>query len=607
MNTLRLLFFSFTRIWGVLPKNLRSATGGLLSTMVVLGVLELCGIMSLSVFAGVLNDPEQVQRSRYAAKLVEYFPSLLPVFSDARLLMLVAVFIPITMIMLKNIVSAYVAWKTGLLGGEVSSYVGCEIMKRFVYMPYDWHISALSADAFTKMSWRHYLGQLLIQSLIVYSNLITSGMLFLGLFFYAPGMTILVLGVMAISATVLYGIIRKNIDSASHTFATAQAEESQATMTAVRGIREILIYQQQPVFLTAISQAVTKGIRPQVFLQTAPPIPTWVLETMGFILIGATLAWMTLIQDASRAAITANIAMLTLTTWRVLPSLNRAVGAIVNIRAAQPMGLPCLDYMEKLKAAPQLSVESQAKDFSIKQHIRLENVFYRYPGAEQDSLKGVTLEIPRGASVGIIGASGAGKSTLVNLLSGLLQPTRGEIRVDGKPMTPEQMLSYRQSIGYVPQNPYLMAGTVADNISFSQWGKPADTEKIHAACRQAQIDFLGDNFENISRGIGENGAGLSGGQAQRVTIARALYAAPAVLIFDEATSSLDLHTEESIRKTISDLPQNITRVIIAHKLSALKNCDLVYWLEDGKVFRKGATEELLADYQATDINITATK
>ena len=568
--------------------------------MVILGALELCGIMSLSVFAGVLNDPEQVLRSRYAAKLVEHFPSLLPIFSDVRLLILAAVFIPITLIMLKNIVSAHVAWKTGLLGGEVSSYVGCEIMKRFVYMPYDWHLSALSAEAFTKMTWRQYLGQLLIQSLVAYSNLITSGILFLGLFFYAPGMTILVLGVMAISATVLYGIIRKNIDRASHAFATAQAEESQATMTAVRGIREILIYQQQPVFLQAISQAVTKGIRPQAFLQTAPPIPTWVLETMGFVLIGATLAWMTLIQDASRAAITANIAMLTLTTWRVLPSLNRAVGAIVSIRAVQPMGLPCLDYMETLKAAPQLSVDSQGKDFTIKQHIRLDNVFYRYPGAEQDSLKGVTLEIPRGASVGIIGASGAGKSTLVNLLSGLLQPTQGEIQVDGKPMTPEQMLSYRQSIGYVPQNPYLMAGTVADNISFSQWGKPADTDRIYAACRHAQIDFLGDNFENISRGIGENGAGLSGGQAQRVTIARALYAAPAVLIFDEATSSLDLHTEESIRKTIADLPQNITRIIIAHKLTALKNCDLVYWLEDGKVFRKGATDEILAGYQASD-------
>ena len=603
METLRLLFLSFTRIWCILTPKLRRSTGFLLATLIILGLLELCGIMSLSLFAGVLNDPEQVRRSPYASELIKLFPLFSPILSDVRLLMLVAVFIPIIMIALKNVVAAYVTWKTGLLGGEVSSYVGCEIMRRFVYMPYEWHISTLSAEAFTKMTWRHFLGQLLIQSLVAYSNFITSGLLFLGLFFYAPGMTILVLGVMAISATVLYGAIRKKVDHASNTFAVAQAEESQATMTAVRGIREILIYQQQPVFLQAISQAVTKGIRPQVFLQTAPPIPTWVLESMGFLLIGGTLAWMTLIQDASRASITANIAMLTLTTWRVLPSLNRAVGAIVSIRAAQPMGLPCLAYMEKLKSAPQQSIDSHDKNFTIKKNIRLHNVFYRYPAAEQDSLQGVTLEIPRGASVGIIGPSGAGKSTLVNVLSGLLQPTQGEIQVDGRPMTQEQMSSYRQSIGYVPQNPYLMAGTVADNISFSQWGKPADMKKMHAACRQAQIDFLGENFENISRAIGENGAGLSGGQAQRVTIARALYAAPAVLIFDEATSSLDVHTEESIRKTISDLPQNITRIIIAHKLSALTNCDLVYWLEDGKVFRNGATDELLADYQAMNRDI----
>ena len=601
METFRLLFSSFTRIFGVLPQKLRNATGWLLATMIILGVLELCGIMSLSLFAGVLNDPEQVQRSRYAAKLTSYFPFLLPIFSDVRLLMLVSIFIPIVLIMLKNVVSAYVTWKTGLLGGEVSSYVGCEIMRRFVYMPYDWHISAAGAEAFTKMTWRHFVEQLLIQSLVVYSNFITSGLLFLGLFFYAPGMTILVLGIMAISAATLYGAIRKNIDRASHAVAAAQAEETQATMTAVRGIREILIYQQQPVFLQAIAQAITKGVRPQVFLQTAPPIPSWVLESMGFLLIGGTLTWMTLIQDASRAFITANIAMLTLTTWRVLPSLNRAVGAIVSIRAAQPMGLPCLDYMEKLQAAPQVpTTGSHCKDFTITDNIRIDNVFYRYPGAEQYSLKGVTLDIPRGASVGIIGASGAGKSTMVNLLSGLLQPTEGEILVDGRKLSPEQMQCYRQSIGYVPQNPYLMAGTVADNITLSQWGKPADMERLYAACRLAQIDFLGENFENASRNIGENGAGLSGGQAQRVTIARALYANPSVLIFDEATSSLDFHTEESIRKIISELPQDITRIIIAHKLSALRNCDLVYWLEDGRVHRKGATSKLLADYQTDD-------
>lgn len=570
--------------------------------MIILGFLELGGIMSLSLFAGVLNDPERVQQSKYAARLIEYFPFLQPIFADVRVLMLAAVMCPILMIVAKNIVSAYVTWKTGLLGGEVAGYVGCEIMRRFVYMPYDWHISSLSAEAFTKMSWRHALGQVLIQSLVAYSNFITAGLLFLGLFVYAPGLTMLVLGAMAVTAVMLYGTIRKNIDNASQDNAEAQADESRATMAAVRGIREILIYQQQPVFLRAISQAVTNGLRPQAFLQTAPPIPSWVLESVGFLLIGFTLAWMTLVQDANRAAITANIAMLTLTAWRVLPSLNRAVGAIVNIRANQPMGMPCLEYMEQLKSAPQLAEESQDSGFTINEGIYLDNVYYRYPGATQDSLKGVTLDIPKGASVGIIGKSGAGKSTLINVLSGLLQPASGKILVDGREMTSGQMLAYRQSIGYVPQNPFIMAGTVAENIAFSQWGRPPDTARLHAACRQAQIDFLGDNFENLSRVIGENGAGLSGGQAQRVTIARALYARPAVLIFDEATSSLDHGTEESLRKTIADLPQGTTRIIIAHKLTALKNCDLVYWLQDGKIYLKGDANTLLESYQMESSN-----
>lgn len=586
----------------MLPTRLRRATTTLFVAMIVLGLLELGGIMSLSLFVGVLNDPERVQQSKYATRLIEYIPLLIPIFADARVLMLVAVMVPILMIVAKNVLSAYVTWKTGLLGGEVAGYVGYEIMRRFVYMPYDWHISSMSADAFTKMSWRHALGQVLIQSLVAYSNFITAGLLFLGLFVYAPGLTMLVLGVMAVTAGALYGAIRKNIDRSSQDNAAAQADESRATMAAVRGIREILIYQQQPVFLRAISQAVTNGLRPQAFLQTASPIPSWVLESVGFLLIGLTLAWMTLAQDASRAAITANIAMLTLTAWRVLPSLNRAVGAIVNIRANQPMGMPCLEYMEQLKAVPQLAAESEDPDFAIKDGIHLDNIYYRYPGAKQDSLKGVTLDIPKGASVGIIGKSGAGKSTLINVLSGLLQPASGKILVDGREMTPGQVLAYRQSVGYVPQNPYLMAGTVAENIAFSQWGRPPDAVRLHEACRQAQIDFLGENFENLSRGIGENGAGLSGGQAQRVTIAHALYARPAVLIFDEATSSLDHRTEESIRRTIAELPQGITRVIIAHKLTALKNCDLVYWLEDGRVYRKGVTAELLADYQASEEN-----
>ena len=512
---------------------------------------------------------------------------------------LCAVTLPIGLIILKNIMWSVVTWKTGLLGGEVAGYVGREIMRRFVHMPYDWHISALSAEAFTKMSWRHSLGQLLIQSLMAYSNFITAGLLFLGLFFFAPGLTLLVLGVMGIVAISLYGGIRERVDRASESLAKAQGEEARATMAAVRGIREILIYQQQPAFLRAITQAVEKSIRPQTFLGVAPPIPSWTLESTGFLLIGLTLAWLVLVQDAGRNEVTTTIAMLALTAWRVLPSLNRAVGAIVNIRANQPMGLPCLEYMESLQEVPDQAPVKQT-NFALRKGIRLDNVYYRYPKAKEDSLCGITLEIPHGACAGFVGKSGSGKSTLVNIVSGLLQPTRGNLLVDEQEMTPELLSAYRRKIGYVPQNPYLMPGTVAANITFSEWDQPPDEERLRRACCQAGIDFLGKNFEDLQRGLGEGGAGLSGGQAQRVTIARALYAEPSVLIFDEATSSLDHLTEEGIQRTISALPQGMTRILVAHKLTTLAQCDLVYWLENGKLVRQGSAQEILADYQSTE-------
>ena len=574
---------------------MRNSTRILFACMLLLSILELASIMSLSLFSSILNAPEHVLNSRHTAAFLAHFPVFAPVFSDIRYLMLCAVTLPIGLIILKNIMGAFISWKTGLLGGEVAGYVGREIMSRFVHMPYDWHISALSADAFTKMSWRNSLGQLLIQSLTVYSNFITAGLLFLGLFFFAPGLTLLVLGVMGIVATSLYGGIRERVDRASESLAKAQSEELRATMAAVRGIREIFIYQQQPAFSRAITQAVEKGIRPQTFLGVAPSIPSWTLESTGFLLIGLTLAWMLLVQDAARNEVATTIAMLALTAWRILPSLNRMVGAIVGIRANQPRGLPCLEYMESLQKVPD-QISTQQADFVLAGGICLENVHYRYPGAQEDALRGITLDIPKGACVGFVGKSGAGKSTLVNILSGLLQPTQGRMLADGREMELPVLAAYRRKVGYVPQNPYLMAGTVVENVTFSEWGRPPDEERLRKACSQAEIDFLGEDFEDLKRPVGENGAGLSGGQAQRVTIARALYPDPEVLIFDEAASSLDHVTEAAIQRTVSDLPQGMTRIIVAHRLNSLRQCDRVYWLEGGRVVRQGTAQDILGEY-----------
>ena len=195
-----------------------------------------------------------------------------------------------------------------------------------------------------------------------------------------------------------------------------------------------------------------------------------------------------------------------------------------------------------------------------------------------------------------MGRSGAGKSTFINILSGLLQPTSGRLLVNGKALTAGELSAYRRQIGYVPQTPYLIAGTVAQNVAFIDWGHEVDAGKVRRACRGAAIDFLGADCCEIDRIVSKGGNGLSGGQLQRISIARALYTEPEVLIFDEATSALDHVSETAIQETMNTSKGIRTCVIAAHRLTTLDICDRVIWLEDGRCKLYGNTDIVLKRY-----------
>nr|WP_300882415.1 ATP-binding cassette domain-containing protein [uncultured Desulfovibrio sp.] len=213
----------------------------------------------------------------------------------------------------------------------------------------------------------------------------------------------------------------------------------------------------------------------------------------------------------------------------------------------------------------------------------------------------MTLTVKKGEKVALIGPSGSGKSTLAGILSGLLPPAGGSITVDGIPLTPERAAAFAMRIGYVAQMPFLFAGTLAENVAFSHWGEPWDETAVRAACRQAAIDFVDDRPEGLRQAIGENGSGLSGGQAQRVCIARALYPEPDVIIFDEATSALDQANENAIRHTIEHLSRNVTCILIAHRLSTVEQCDRIIWLEHGRIVMEGPPDTVLSHYRRSSV------
>ena len=592
---LKNFFGDYLRIYRILPRRLRCVTLGVFALTAILATAEVLSIFSISFLAMSIAAPERLLAIRPVALLFQMFPWLEGLSTDMRLFALAVSGSVICLIAAKNALSALVGFRTKYLEAEVAMVAGESIFKQYLYSPYIAHLVGNSQVMFQALSWRSQLGAMFGVLIMIYSYAAITLTLFTMIILLTPWAVLLVIVAVTATAVAIYRTLKSRLDTAGINAAEYSRKESQYTMNAMRGIRETLIYRQQGTFFASYRQTCQDSVSDKTFMSVAPFIPTWILEIAGFMVIPATLWVMYFVQDASMARITGILTIIMLVAWRVLPMLNRTVAAMVTVRGLRHAALDCLEQVEEALVAPAPVPPEPDPDFALREGIRLTRVNFRYPKSENDCLNDIDYFIPCGSRLGVIGQSGAGKSTLALILSGLVQPNSGAMQVDGRELTPEALTAYCLRVGYVPQSPYLMPGTLAENVAFSQWGKPWDEEKVRLACRMAELDVAETRGLDLS--IGENGAGLSGGQAQRLAIARALYVNPSILILDEATSALDGGVEGAIMDTIFALPQSITTVIIAHRLSTVERCDTLLWLEEGRLVASGPPDELLPRYQ----------
>jgi ABC-type multidrug transport system fused ATPase/permease subunit len=259
---------------------------------------------------------------------------------------------------------------------------------------------------------------------------------------------------------------------------------------------------------------------------------------------------------------------------------------------------PALDSLHRdlVSLAPQPVQAPAAAPLPLARAITLEGITYAYPKAPRAAVQGLALEIPAFTTVGLVGATGSGKTTTVDIILGLLEPQAGQLRVDGAPITAENRRAWQRSLGYVPQQIFLADDTVAANIAFGIPKNQIDREAVERAARIANLhDFVTLEMpQGYSTVVGERGIRLSGGQRQRIGIARALYHRPQVLILDEATSALDNLTEQAVMEAVHALGHEITIILIAHRLSTVRDCDHIYLLEKGQLTAQGTYDELVA-------------
>jgi len=279
----------------------------------------------------------------------------------------------------------------------------------------------------------------------------------------------------------------------------------------------------------------------------------------------------------------------------VLPSTVRLLGATNGIR----VGVGSLDLIvADMQAASALAHETDeeerdAEPLVVRREVAVRDLTFRYQGSDEDVVRGIDLDLPAGTSTALVGVSGAGKSTLVDLVLGLHTPRSGSISVDGHDIR-TRMVSWQRSIGLVPQDVYLLDDTLRANIAFGEAPDKVDEERLRQAVTRAQLDPL---VAQLSHGLdtyaGERGVRISGGQRQRIGIARALYGRPSVLILDEATSALDNETERRVTEIIDSLRGSLTIIVVAHRLSTVRQADRIITLERGRIVEDGTHEELV--------------
>jgi ABC-type multidrug transport system fused ATPase/permease subunit len=587
----------FLRVYRALSPRLKRRTLRVFLYIFGLAWLEVLNILSISFLALSITAPDRVAESYgFVAGLFHVFPKLADVaVADPRFFSLIASSAVVALTAAKNAMSAFVSLANAHLGEEIALFAGETVFEHYLYSPYIRHLSGDSGKMYQALSWRTHLGSLIINIMMVYTYAAISLGLFLTLITATFEILFLTIFCVAFISAVIYRSIKRNIDNAGINTAEFNRKEVGATMNAMNGIREILIYRQQLVFFEKFEEACQGGAPSRAFQTIAPMIPPWLLEVAGFAVIPVTLWVMFRFYDSSMVQITGVLTMIMLACWRILPLLNRSLSCLVMVRGLRYAAMECLSRVEYAIANPVTMPTEPDPDFVLRNDISFVDVSFKYPSAKEECLHGISFSITHGSCIGIIGQSGAGKSTIVSILSGLIQPATGTLLVDGQSLSPAALAAYTMQVGYVPQTPYIMSGTLAENVAFSQWGKPYDEERVRWACRLAALDVV--ETRGIALPIGDKGAGLSGGQAQRLSIARALYVNPALLILDEATSSLDSAVEAAIMNTIYDLPKSITTVIIAHRLTTVERCDMLLWIDKGKIVEFGPAAEVLPKYQ----------
>jgi len=582
------------KLWQHLSQRRKKQFGLLLALMILASFTEMISVGAVLPFLGVLTAPEEVFHHPFMQATIN---GLEQMFGIATITEPDQLILPLTIAFIAAALLAGAIRLTLLYVMTRYSYatgadLSINIYRRTLYQPYSMHVARNSSEVIN--------GIIIKTNTVINSvlnpllTLISSTILLIGIITVLFTINVKVALTASIGFSLLYlGVIRftrTQLKENSQIIAEQSTKMVKSLQEGLGGVRDVLIDGSQQFYCDLYRKAdlpLRRATGNNVFISSSP---RYVMEAIGMSLI-AGLAYVMTQQKGGMSTAIPVLGVLALGAQRLLPALQQAYGAYSNIKGAKSSFNDVLELLDQ--PIPNHADQPLPTPLEFEEHIRINNLNFRYTEDTPWVIKNISMKLTKGSRIGFVGVTGSGKSTLLDIIMGLLQPTGGEITIDGQLITNENRRAWQAHVAHVPQNIYLSDSTIEENIAFGVSKEKIDHKQVEKAAKQAQIAELIDGWqEGYQTFVGERGIRLSGGQRQRIGIARALYKKANVLIFDEATSALDNETEQAVMEAIEGLGRDLTILIIAHRLTTLKGCEKIVKLDKNAAHR-GSYQEMI--------------
>jgi ATP-binding cassette, subfamily B, bacterial PglK len=575
------VFPLFRELWGKLSSKRKKQLSALLLLMIIVSFAEIINIAAVIPFIGVILSPDKVLQNKIITTHLESIP-----FLRDNIVGFVT-FIFVILVLVAGILRISMLWSINKLSFAIGSELGLEIFRKALYQSFQAHLDVNSSEVIDAVySKINGVINIIIMAMNLIGSIVVATFIILTMLLINPHVAILIFGGLGSFYYLVLRATKKRLHENSEDISKKSVQVIKILQESLGGIRDIILDGTQEVYCTEYRNA-DKSVRDsQVSNNFINQCPRFMVEVIGIAVIAFCTFWLSKSEEVSLLTIPI-IGAIAIGLQKLLPTMQLSYSSWAAIKGNQAVLKEVLFFSRRddvlaLRDAQQVNDEK----LNFQKNIAIENLSFRYKKNSSLVLRGISIVIEKGEKIGIIGATGSGKSTLLDLLMGLLAPTAGGFRIDTVPVNLTNNKSWYRMIAHVPQNVFLSDSTIYDNIAFGVDHEQANLEKIQLAAKKAclseWIESLPDQYNTR---IGERGIQLSGGQRQRIGIARALFRDASIIILDEATSSLDSGTELSISEAITDLGDEKTIVVVAHRISTLKDCSKIIEIENGSIKR----------------------